>query len=138
MIWRIWLLVMLILMVGLPAPADAEVLCAKPSGSVFVRSQCKNNEVQVGPVSLVSGGGTGWELVTSEVTIGADEFGVFSCPPGKFVVNGGVIGFIDVPGSDEPEPRLVPVPGPIPNGTGWTIQGSPGNTADVWAICVNP
>ena len=81
MIWRILLLVMLILMVGLPAPANAEVLCAKPSGSVFVRSQCKNNEIQVGPVSLVSGGGTGWELVTSEVTIGADEFGVLSCPP---------------------------------------------------------
>ena len=45
-------LVMLMLLVGLSAPADADVLCANPSGSVFLRTQYKGNDTQLNPVAL--------------------------------------------------------------------------------------
>jgi hypothetical protein len=41
------LFVMATLFVGTAAPVDAAVLCANPSGSVFVRDQCKANEQQL-------------------------------------------------------------------------------------------
>ena len=50
--WRILLLVLVMLFVGISAPADADVLCSNPSGSVFVRTQCKANERQLDPVAL--------------------------------------------------------------------------------------
>lgn len=52
MIWRILLLVMVMLLVGISAPAEADVLCTNPSGSVFVRTQCKGSEIQLNPVAL--------------------------------------------------------------------------------------
>jgi hypothetical protein len=52
MIQRKRLLVMLVLLVGISASANAAVLCANPSESVFVRLQCKGNEIQLDPVAL--------------------------------------------------------------------------------------
>ena len=52
MIWRILLLVMLMLLAGMTLYADADVLCANPSGSVFVRTQCKISEIHLDPVAL--------------------------------------------------------------------------------------
>jgi len=43
---------MMVLFVGISSHADAAVLCANPSGSVFVREVCKKNEVQLDPVAL--------------------------------------------------------------------------------------
>ena len=52
MIRGISLLVMWMLLVGFSVPADAQVLCTNPSGLVFVRTQCKGNEIQLDPVTL--------------------------------------------------------------------------------------
>jgi hypothetical protein len=53
-------LVMLVLLLGISAPADAAVLCVNLSGSVFVRTQCKGNETQLNPAALglIDGSGT--------------------------------------------------------------------------------
>lgn len=49
---RIVLLVMVLPLVGVSMPVDADVLCSKPSGSVFVREHCKANEQQLDPAAL--------------------------------------------------------------------------------------
>ncbi|HWI17159.1 MAG TPA: hypothetical protein VNT81_05405 [Vicinamibacterales bacterium] len=49
------LLVMLMLLGGVSAPAEAQVLCANPSGSLFLRTACKANETtaDLGALGLV-------------------------------------------------------------------------------------
>lgn len=43
---------MVMLCVGIAVSVDAAVLCANPSGSVFVRAQCNSNEQQLNPAAL--------------------------------------------------------------------------------------
>jgi hypothetical protein len=44
-----------VLMVGLCARANADVLCKKPNGALFLRAQCKGKEVQLDPAALGPG-----------------------------------------------------------------------------------
>ena len=44
-------LVTLMLFLGFSVPVSADVLCANPSGGVFLRKSCKANETQYKPVS---------------------------------------------------------------------------------------
>jgi len=50
--WRIELLLMVLLLVGVSISVDADVLCSNPSGSVSVREHCKANEQQLDPAAL--------------------------------------------------------------------------------------
>jgi hypothetical protein len=93
---------MLTLLVGISVPADAEVLCANPSGSVFVRTQCKSNETQLDPVTFgfVSGSGTAGTIAkfTGATTLGdssifdtGSSVGIGTTTPvSTFEVNGAV------------------------------------------------
>ncbi len=45
-------LVMVMLLLGMSVSAEAAVLCSNPSGSVFVRAQCRANEQQLDLVAL--------------------------------------------------------------------------------------
>lgn len=50
---RIVLLVMALPLVGVSKPVDADVLCSKPSGLVFVRANhCKGKEQRLNPAAL--------------------------------------------------------------------------------------
>ena len=48
--WRVWMVA--IFVVGIGSRVDGAVLCANPSGSVFVRGTCKPNETPLDPVAL--------------------------------------------------------------------------------------
>ena len=48
--WRVWMVA--IFVVGVGSRVDGAVLCANPSGSVFVRGTCKPNETPLDPVAL--------------------------------------------------------------------------------------
>src|SRR5262245_23132249 len=52
MVLRLPLLVLAGLLVGISSHAEALVLCANPSGSVFVRAVCQAGEKKVDPVAL--------------------------------------------------------------------------------------
>ena len=52
---RIVVLVMALPLVGVSKPVDADVLCSKPSGSVFVRAHhCKGNEQRLNPATFAA------------------------------------------------------------------------------------
>jgi hypothetical protein len=88
---RIPLLVMVMQLVGISAPADAAVLCSNPSGSVFVRAQCKANEQQLDPAALGLGGISGYQIVTHQEFLAPGTFANVhvECPTGKKVLGGG-------------------------------------------------
>lgn len=68
-----------------------EVLCANPSGSVFVRTQCKGNERQLDSVDLGLGGISGYQIVAHQEFLAPGTFANVhvECPPGKKVLGGG-------------------------------------------------
>ncbi len=95
--WRILLLVMAMLLVGIAVSAEAAVLCSNPSGSVFVRAQCKAHEQQldlglVGPPGPAGPSGvSGYEIVAHQEFLAPLTFANVhvECPTGKKVLGGG-------------------------------------------------
>jgi hypothetical protein len=101
--WRILLLVMVMLLVGLSVSADAAVLCSNLSGSVFVRAQCKAHEQQldlialglVGPQGPAGppgpSGVSGYQIVVHQEFLAPGTFADVhvECPTGKKVLGGG-------------------------------------------------
>jgi len=81
-------------------PAEAAVLCANPSGSVFVRATCKNNETTLDPAALglVS---PGVKTVAGFVYNDGGQFGghfsVTRLSPGKYQLRFPVSEFDDFP-----------------------------------------
>ncbi len=87
---RILPLVM-VLLVGISASADAAVLCSNPSGSVFVREQCQANEQQLDPVALGFGPQVIFRDVQRDAVLNPGErlSVVAMCGVGEIVISGG-------------------------------------------------
>ena len=78
------------LFVGISVSVDAAMLCSNPSGSVFVREQCKKNEQQLNPIELGLVGSiyvVQSPLVTTE--IGDYGTATAACDAGDRVLGGG-------------------------------------------------
>jgi hypothetical protein len=107
------LLMMSVFRGGLCSYADAAVLCANPSGSVFLRTQCSGNETYLDPVALGLVGPPGPQgpvgpqgspgpqgpsgISGYEVVVHGSGFQtqpavrvIAECPAGKKLVGGGV------------------------------------------------
>ncbi len=85
------LLLIVLLVVRISAAADAAVLCANPSGSLFVRATCKANEQQLDPAALGLNGISGYEIVAHQEFLTPGTFANVhvECPSGKKVLGGG-------------------------------------------------
>ena len=132
--WRILLFVMVMLFVGISVSVDAAVLCSNPSGSVFVRAQCKGNEQQLDLAALGLSLGSIYVRESEEVITPIDTYGTATaiCDAGDLVLGGGhntgatrvLVGrsFPDTPGS-------------------WTVSVVSPDVAIGWfavAVCIHP
>ena len=108
----------LLIVTAMPAMVEAAVLCANPSGSIFVRTACKSGETALDPATLGlvgppgpagprgeagpagpmgpigatgSSGVSGWEQKTGHFECSNQSYcaGYLSCPAGKRLLGGG-------------------------------------------------
>jgi hypothetical protein len=78
-----------LLLVGIAVSANAEVLCYKPNGAAFVRTQCSPNEQQFNPGLQVSFS----EAERTDVVLGPGEELIVAagCGAGQVVISGGYV-----------------------------------------------
>lgn len=134
----------LLIVTAMPAMVEAAVLCANPSGSIFVRTACKSGETALDPATLGlvgppgpagprgeagpagpmgpigatgSSGVSGWEQKTGHFECSNQSYcaGYLSCPAGKRLLGGGAY-YVYGPGPD-PVQVSINTSTPIDNAT---------------------